>query len=71
MFPFDRSLLAHNEREKLLRGKGVFGWQNYIVNVLGKDGKVFTATVEGIQLGPNGILTGDHAGLLWWPFTYG
>ena len=68
---FDRSLLAHEAREKYLskqRGKSEIG--NHLVSVRGKDGAVFSATVELCLLGENGITAGRHAGLLWWPAEY-
>lgn len=65
--PFDRSLLAHRDREILLRSGKVVAGAEYLVWVLGKDGKVFGACIPGWCLQSNGISSGPHVGLLWWP----
>lgn len=67
---FDRSLLAHQQRQEFLakHTKAQTGeWCNVLVWILRKDGNVFGSCVKLSQCGPNQIHGGDHDGLLWWP----
>ena len=65
---FDRSLIAHTQREKFFSVPRNYG--SYSVNVLSKEGLVFLATVNYDYLGPDRIVGGNHSGLIWWPDDY-
>jgi hypothetical protein len=66
----DRSLLCHKQRsDYIVKTANLSSTSNHLVWLQSKEGKVFGSAIMLFQLGVNGVTSGDHAGLLWWPYS--